>query len=93
MAFWPRGGGPHMAQEFKRTRAAFRARGLHVLPVSPALLVKSVRWSEELSIAMESKGFAAQALRSEYAPEHARGQDWVFLVVCCTVIPLIAVFL
>ena len=88
---------PHMAQEFKRTRAAFRARGLHVLPVSPALLapllVKSVRWSEELAIAMESKGFAAREPRSEYAPERIRGRDWAFLAVCCAAVPLAAVFL
>ncbi|MFQ9915422.1 MAG: energy-coupling factor transporter transmembrane component T [Flavonifractor plautii] len=52
---------PNMMEEYKRTRAAFAARGIRVFPVSPALLkpllVKSVRWSEELSIAMESRGF------------------------------------
>lgn len=85
---------PHIAQEFRRTKAAFRARGLHVLPVSPALLapmlVKSVRWSEELSVAMESKGFAAKAPRSDYAPEYVRGRDWAFLAVCCIAAPVAA---
>lgn len=56
---------PNMMEEYKRTRAAFAARGIRVFPVSPALLkpllVKSVRWSEELSIAMESRGFDGRA--------------------------------
>ena len=82
---------PHMAQEFRRTKAAFRARGIHVLPVSPALLapllVKSVRWSEELSVAMESKGFSGKAPRSEFAPVYVRTRDWIFLAACAAVIP------
>ena len=77
---------PHMAQEYKRTKAAFRARGISVLPASPALLkpllVKSVRWSEELSIAMESKGFSGQEKRTDYAPVRIHGKDWLFLFCC-----------
>ena len=59
---------PNMMEEYKRTRAAFAARGIRVFPVSPALLkpllVKSVRWSEELSIAMESRGFDGRVPRA-----------------------------
>lgn len=86
---------PQMAQEFRRTRAAFRARGIRVLPVSPALLapllVKSVRWSEELAIAMESKGFAGHQKRTEFAPVRVRLRDWCFLVCCCIGLPVVAV--
>ena len=82
---------PHMAQEYRRTRAAFRARGIRVFPVSPALLspllVKSVRWSEELSVAMESKGFSGRAVRSDFSPARARARDWVFLALCCLALP------
>lgn len=83
---------PQMLQEFRRTRAAFRARGIRVLPVSPALLapllVKSVRWSEELAIAMESKGFDGRQRRSEFQPARVRVRDWVFLACCCVGLPL-----
>lgn len=84
---------PHMLTEYRRTRAAFRARGMRAFPVSPAvlrpLLVKSVRWSEELSIAMESKGFSGKAVRTEFQPAPVRGRDWVFCTVCCVVLPVV----
>ena len=86
---------PQMVQEFRRTKAAFRARGIRVLPVSPALLAppagkKSVRWSEELAIAMESKGFAGRQKRTEFAPVHVRARDWSFCsaaACCCRWLP------
>ncbi|MCR5134049.1 MAG: energy-coupling factor transporter transmembrane protein EcfT [Clostridiales bacterium] len=87
---------PQMMLEYRRTRMAFRARGIRVLPFSPlllvTLLVKSTRWSEELSIAMESKGFSANAPRSTFEPERVRARDWVFLAVTCIVLPALAVF-
>lgn len=61
---------PDMAREYRRTRAAFRARGQRVLFASPRLLVpllvKTIRWSEELSIAMKSKGFSETSQRTSY---------------------------
>ncbi len=87
---------PQMMLEYRRTRMAFRARGIRVLPFSPSLLVtllvKSTRWSEELSIAMESKGFSANAPRSTFEPERVRPRDWVFLALTCIVLPALAVF-
>lgn len=60
---------PTMLLEYRKSRAAFQARGLSPAPWSPALLkpllVKSVRWSEALAAAMESKGFGGGA-RTEY---------------------------
>lgn len=74
---------PQVTQEYRRTRAAFRARGLKVLPVSPALLkpllIKSIRWSEELSIAMESKGFSGDEKRTAYQEPKVRLRDLTFL--------------
>ncbi len=81
---------PQMTREYRRTRAAFRARGIRVFPISPALLkpllVKSVRWSEALAIAMESKGFSGQAKRTDFAPIRVQPRDWLFLLltVGCT---------
>lgn len=75
---------PQMLREYGRTRAAFRARGLSAFPLSPAvlkpLLVKAVRWSEALSIAMESKGFSGSAERTEYQSAPVRLGDWLFLL-------------
>ena len=74
-----------MMQEFKRTRLAFRARGLSSIPVSPAvlkpMLVKTVRWSEALAVAMESKGFESAGERTEYQPIRVQPKDWAFLIV------------
>ena len=46
------------------------------------LLVKSVRWSEELAIAMESKGFSGEEERTEYLEVRVRLRDWIFLAGC-----------
>ena len=86
---------PHMALEYKKTRAAFRARGIRVFPLSPALLspllVKSVRWSDELSIAMESKGFDPKAKRTDSSPVRVHTLDALFTVLCVIIIPAIAI--
>lgn len=75
---------PQMLREYRRTRAAFRARGLRAFPLSPAflkpVLVKAVRWSEALSVAMESKGFEGSAQRTEFEPMLVRAVDYMFLV-------------
>ena len=61
---------PNILQEYSRARASFRARGLTPAPWSPALLrpllVKTVRWSDSLAAAMESKGFGGSPARTEY---------------------------
>lgn len=83
---------PHMVREYKRTRLAFAARGMKVSPVSPALittlLVKTTRWSEALSVAMESKGFSGDAERSVYEPETVRTRDVIFAAANCLVMVL-----
>lgn len=88
---------PHMIQEYKRTRAAFSARGIRTFAVSPALLkpllVKSVRWSEELSIAMESKGFSGNEKRTDFQPVRVRWYDWLFLGCCLLLIAAAVIFL
>ena len=78
---------PTMQQEYRRTRAAFYARGLSPLAFSPALLIplfiKAVRWSEALAIAMESKGFGEQPQRTRYYELPVSAKDVVFAVICC----------
>lgn len=83
---------PYMALEYRRTRAAFKARGLRVFPFSPSvlapLLVKSIRWSEELSIAMESKGFSGNTPRTEFNQIKVKSYDIIFCIVTCVVFPI-----
>lgn len=83
---------PRMSLEYRRTRAAFRARGMSTFPASPALLkpllVKSIRWSEALSVAMESRGFSSHAKRTEYDCPRFAIKDWCFIAFCCLVVPV-----
>ena len=76
---------PNMLQEYSRARAAFRARGLTPVPWSPALLrpllVKTVRWSDSLATAMESKGFGGSPHRTEYYVSRVSVLDRLFPVL------------
>ncbi len=87
---------PNMGLEYRKTRAAFRARGVRVGPVSPALLtpllVKSVRWSEALAIAMESKGFGESKKRTRYRDMRPAAKDYAFAVSACALVVLGLVF-
>ncbi|MEG0257849.1 MAG: energy-coupling factor transporter transmembrane component T [Christensenella sp.] len=73
---------PNMQEEYRKTKAAFWARGIYPFSVSPRLLiplmVKSVRWSEALAAAMESKGFDEKAKRTTYHPLKMRVIDYAF---------------
>ena len=68
-------------------RRLCRPRIHRVFPVSPALLkpllVKSVRWSEELSIAMESRGFDGRVPRTCSQPLRLRRVDVLFPILSC----------
>ena len=76
---------PNMATEYRKARAAFAARGVRVSALSPALLrpllVKTVRWSEALAVAMESKGFTAGRPRKPYRPLVLRPVDVLFPIL------------
>ena len=73
---------PNMQQEYRKTKAAFWARGVYPAAVSPRLLiplmVKAVRWSEALAAAMESKGFDEKAQRTIYRRIPVRPVDYAF---------------
>jgi energy-coupling factor transporter transmembrane protein EcfT len=83
---------PRLREEYARTRAAFRARGLRAGLASPALLVpllvKSVRWSEALAAAMESKGFGDSGRRSAYREPKVGAADLAFPILLCAAIIL-----
>lgn len=85
---------PHMAQEYRKTKLAFQARGIHVNPFSPqllvTLLVKTTRWSEELAMAMESRGFSSREARTSFEKPEVCRRDIAFLLVSCAAFPLLA---
>lgn len=95
MAAW--GMLPNMRREYQKTRAAFTARGLHPGMVSPALLtpllVKSIRWSEALACAMESKGFGEARNRTRYRTVPIKPADILFPAATCALVAAGLVFL
>ena len=77
--------GPMMPYEYKKTSHAFLARGQKFFPFLPRVLVpfiiKSVRWSESLAIAMESKGFDQDGPRTCLQVMRVRWYDYAFVVM------------
>ena len=77
---------PGMAREYAQVRTAFAARGLKAGPLSMkpvfTMLVNSVRWSESIAMAMESKGFDGHETRSDFEPVRVRWFDGLFCAVC-----------
>ena len=63
---------PGMAREYAQVRTAFAVRGLK--PVF-TMLVNSVRWSESIAMAMESKGFCGEAPRTYYTVPRVHWYD------------------
>ena len=72
---------PNMVREFQNVRLAFRVRGVHAGPFSLkpvfTMLVNSIRWSESVAMAMESKGFSRSARRTYYTVPRLRWYDWL----------------
>ena len=70
---------PGMAREYAQVRTAFAVRGLKIGPLSMkpvfTMLVNSVRWSESIAMAMESKGFCGEAPRTYYTVPRVHWYD------------------
>ena len=70
---------PGMAREYAQVRTAFAVRGLKMGPLSMkpvfTMLVNSVRWSESIAMAMESKGFCGEAPRTYYTVPRVHWYD------------------
>lgn len=88
---------PSMFREYRQTQAAFGARGMHVFAFSPKLLkpllVKSARWAEAISVAMESKGFDGSAPRTVYHRVLLRRKDVVFPFIFCGIVAALTLWL
>lgn len=61
---------PKVREEYAMTRLAYKVRGIKVNTLSPkplfTMLVNSLHWSENVAMAMESKGFQEDGKRTYY---------------------------
>ena len=77
--------GPVMPYEHKKTSHAFLARGQSFFPLSPKVLapfiIKSVRWSESIAAAMESKGFDQDGSRTCLRIMRVKWFDYCFVIL------------
>lgn len=73
---------PNIKKEYDDARLAYEIRGIHLSPLSlkPVFtaLVNSIRWSESVAMAMESKGFSGDSDRTYYAVTAVRWYDFLF---------------
>lgn len=73
---------PKVKEEYAMTRLAYKVRGIKVNPLSPrplfTMLVNSMHWSENVAMAMESKGFEEEGIRTYYKVTVVKWYDWVF---------------
>jgi energy-coupling factor transport system permease protein len=76
---------PVIKGEFELVRAAMAVRGVKAMPWSTKrlvpMLVRAFRRSENLAMAMESRGFYPKAKRGRAFPVPVRGIDYMFLVL------------
>lgn len=73
---------PNIKKEYDDARLAYEIRGIRLSPLSlkPVFtaLVNSIRWSESVAMAMESKGFSGDLDRTYYAVTVVRWYDFLF---------------
>ncbi|MCR5009202.1 MAG: energy-coupling factor transporter transmembrane protein EcfT [Oribacterium sp.] len=85
---------PMMRNELRTVQTAFRVRNMSGFSLRPkilfTMLVNSVRWSESVAMAMESKGFSGEAERTYHDIPKLRGMDLALAVVSVGVVAFIA---
>ena len=76
---------PHMINELKTVKLAYKVRGIKVNFFSSGvlftMLVNSIQWSESLALAMESKGFTGDKNRTYYSKTEIKFHDILFSVM------------
>lgn len=75
---------PTMKREYASIRLAYKVKGCAVSPFSLkpvfSMLVNTMHWSENVAMAMESKGFCEDGKRSFYVVTGVKWTDLAFLV-------------
>lgn len=76
---------PHIGEEYRNARLAYRARGMHTrwFSLRPLFtsMVSCIRWSGNVAMAMESKGFDENGSRTYYQVTTAGIPDAAFFVL------------
>lgn len=74
---------PNIVRELKNVQLAYRVRGFRVnilsFKVIFTMMVNSIRWSESVAMALESKGFDSDSPRSYYNVPSIKAYDWIYL--------------
>lgn len=81
---------PGIKEEFGNVKMAFKVRGINVSPFSIkpifAMLVNITYWSENVAMAMESKGFNGDGKRTFYTVTYIKWFDWCFFAAMISMI-------
>ena len=77
---------PQMLHEYRNVRTAFEVRNMKAGPFSMkvwfTMMVNSIRWSEAVAMAMESKGFCSEAPRTYREVPRVHWYDILFAACC-----------
>lgn len=75
---------PALKEELGQVRLAYQVRGMNTPAFSGKtiflMLVNTIHWSENVAMAMESKGFDGDGERSYYQTTQVKRADWCFLL-------------
>lgn len=73
---------PNLVKELKKVKLAYLVRGFKVTNLSFkvifTMMVNSIRWSESVAMAMESKGFDSKSPRTYYLVPKIHFYDWIY---------------
>ena len=76
---------PNMVREYNAVKLAFATRGkpVHFWNLQPifVMLVNSIRWSEAVAMAMESKGFHGEGKRTYHLVPKVHWYDWAICLL------------
>lgn len=88
---------PTLRREWDEVNLAYAVRGKStgIFGFKPLFntLVNGIRWSENIAMAMESKGFDGDEKRSFYVTTPLGARDWIFSAVCIGAMILCFIFL
>lgn len=73
---------PNISSELQKVKLAYNVRGFKVSSLSFkvifTMMVNSIRWSESVAMAMESKGFDSKSERTYYLAPKIHFYDWIY---------------
>lgn len=83
---------PIVRKEYENMVSAYRARGVKISFIMLPMLVTAVRSSENIAMAMESKGFSSDGKRTNFIKLEIRKRDYV-LAICIPILVTIIVII